>query len=131
MTDWINTAELLALHPGIPEDVRGWLLGACATRGKNKGWLLANAPNRYDYPERWAAWQYLVPNVQRMATWTLTFAVREGEPEGVAFMRIQESLERGHVQGLVCWTERPYRWFCIPSGMDPDVMNQRIARKFR
>lgn len=131
MTDWINTAELLRLHPDIPEDVREMLLGACSTRGKNKGMLLANAPSPYDHPERWAAWQYLVPSTQRMATWSLRWAVREGLPEGVAYQRIDDALKGTHIQGLVCWTERPWRWFSVPSTMDPDVLNQRIAAKYR
>ncbi len=128
---WINTAGLRRRHPDIPEDVRGWLLGACSTRGKNKGMLLANAPNRFKHPERWAAWQYLVPSTQRMSAWSLVFVICVEDDTGRAYQRIQEACEGLRVDDLVLWTERPYRWNCPSSATDPDAVNASIARKYR
>ena len=74
-----NTRELIENWPGLESDVRADLLLAVATRGKNKGYLLANAPSQYAHPRKWAAWTAFVGNLApaRLSIWGVLFGPRD------------------------------------------------------
>jgi hypothetical protein len=57
-----NTQQLIEQWPDLDSDVRTNLLLAVSSRGKNKGFLLANAPAQSD-SDKWAAWSALAGNL--------------------------------------------------------------------
>lgn len=74
MAQFKNTRELLEAWPGLDDDVRAALLSAISTRGKNKGYLLANSPAT-DAGAKYVAWQALVGELApvRASVWGLMF----------------------------------------------------------
>ena len=98
----MNTAEMIELFP-IPEDSKALLRKAIATRGKNKGYLLSDAPGDN------IGWQVLISYVApaRVKVWGL---MMRGDCAD-AYNKLDKELYRlGCVNHALNSVEPAYRW---------------------
>lgn len=119
MKTFNNTRELLQAWPGLDNDVREALLGACSTRGKWAGFMLNNAPNVARRAHR-AAWQAMLAEVApaRMSIWgilTMPDTMRE------LFDRISFALA-GDLGTALQAQEPAFRWSLFAHHNDVDLI---------
>ena len=103
----MNTKQAIEQNPILSDAHKQFLLNAICTRGKYKGYLLANAPSARTRPEGWLAWQVLVSNLApaRVAAWSLMFS-----DQGDKFKGLDDAVNLAGLQFALNACEPAFRW---------------------
>lgn len=119
MKTFNNTSELFAAWPGLDSDVRAALQGACATRGKWQGFVLANAPAASRGAHR-AAWHAMLLELApaRASVGALMFMP---ERDKALFDRITFVLA-GDLGAALQAQEPAFRWSLFAHHNDVDLI---------
>lgn len=119
-----NTAELIQAWPGLDDADRDALLAVVSTRGKWKGYVLANSPASTSAPKRFAAWQAVMMHLAaaRVSAWSLMFL--EGEAKEL-YDRLDKLLNDTHLGVAIAVQEPAFRWSLLAHRYDVDLLRAR------
>jgi hypothetical protein len=123
-TEFVNTRELIENWPGLEPELRDALLSVISTRGKWKGYLLANSPSPSKEPARNAAWQAALGELApvRTSVWALMIM----DEETRAFYNRLEAALQGNLGFALRVYEPPFRWNLFAHRVDIDVARQGV-----
>ena len=98
----MTTVELINACPMLSHADKVSLLSACATRGKWKGYVLANCPKEENRKIAWLA------IMMHLASARVPMSALLSDTASV--MRLNEEIERAWLDDGINAAERPFRW---------------------
>ena len=123
----MNTKQLFETWPGLEPEDREALLSIISTRGKWKGYVLANAPSERQHPKRYYVWQavvsYLAP--VRVSISGLMFASDEHRKFHDDLDRV---LRESKLYIALNPVEPPFRWNLYAHQRDIDAERRGVAK---
>ncbi len=108
-TEFNNTRELIEAWPCLDDDVRAALLSAVSTRGKFKGYVLANSP-AVGTGSKYISWQAIIGELAPVRT--SVFGLLLAPADLIAlYDRLEEALSGKFGLGLALRAQEPaLRW---------------------
>ena len=126
----INTKEFIKLleeHGKLEQDIIDSLLSVISTRGKNKGYILANCPQ--NDKNRHATWQALVSYIApvRASVWSIMFYNDEQKEH---YDKIDKALQPGYGR-MIDFFEPAFRWNMTAHRYDMEKAQKLIIQKIK
>ncbi|MBT8449535.1 MAG: hypothetical protein KJO69_07590, partial [Gammaproteobacteria bacterium] len=124
----MNTYEAIKQNPVLPSRVKNQLLGAVAKQGKNKGYLLSNAPDQRTRPGDWLAWQVLISNLApaRTSVWGLIMSNTKEK-----YSELDDLVQNAGLVFALNTCEPAYRWNIWAHRYDRDKGQEELQRLYR
>ena len=122
----ITTLDAIKHWPGLTAATRAALIGACAVRGKNAGYLL-EAPPRRRTDETEAAWRALVSNVAPSRAGLTCLMFYPGMRD--AFLRFDAEITTSGLDRALLALEPDFRWNMYALNHDTVAARARIAEQ--
>lgn len=124
MSEFNNTAELIQAWPGLNDDDRALLGSVVSSRGKWKGYVLANAPAAGRDSKRCAAWQAIMAELAPARVGVYTLMIMDDDSK--ALFESLGRVMRGGLGFALRVYEPPYRWSLAAHHYDIDAARASV-----